>query len=166
MKILATTWAVIGALALTAGAASAQNSTYCHNQATAAANQVNTGSGGLVGGALGGLAGLGLGSALGQGSEAKVLGGIAGGVAGATVGVNAQKKKKQQVYNDTWAKCMNQAVPVYYDVPPAGSQQWVYQCSLKYKSFVTDPNSPYFGTYQPYAYPNGALPPRQPCQLP
>lgn len=167
MKILAITCAAVGALALTAGAAAAQNQTFCHNQAMAAANQVaKPPAGGVVGGALGGLAGLGLGSALGQGSEAKVLGGIAGGVAGAAVGSNVQRKKRQQVYNETYANCMNVATPVYYEVPPAGSQQWVYQCSVKYKSFIADPNSPYYGTYQPYRDAYGNLPPRQPCQLP
>jgi predicted lipid-binding transport protein (Tim44 family) len=166
MKILATTCAAIAALALTAGVA--QSSAYCEQQANAAANQVaKPAAGGLVGGALGGLAGLGLGSALGQGSEAKVLGGIAGGVAGAAVGTNAQRKKREQVWRDAYEYCMSQGSPAaYVPAPPAGSQQWVYSCSIKYKSFIADPNSPFFGTYQPFANPNGSYPPRQPCQLP
>jgi len=168
MKILTTTCAAIGTLALTAVAASAQNSAYCEQQANAAANQIaKPGAGGLIGGALGALGGVGLGSALGQGSEAKVLGGIAGGVAGAAVGTNAQKNKREKVWRDTYEYCMSQAAPAAYaPPPPAGSPQWVATCSSKYKSFIVDPNSPYFGTYQPYAYPDGSLPPRRPCELP
>lgn len=167
MRFLATTCAVVSAMALTAGAVSAQNPTYCDQQATAAANQfAQPQAGGVVGGALGGLAGLGLGSALGQGSEAKVLGGIAGAIGGAAIGTSAQKKKRQQIYNDTYNSCMNVAVPVYYEIPPAGSPQWVNLCASKYKSFNANPNSPYFGTYQPYANPDGGLPPRRPCTLP
>jgi hypothetical protein len=168
MKTLAMTCAAIGALALTGGTASAQNSTDCHQQAAAAANQIaKPAAGGLLGGALGGLAGVGLGSALGQGSEAKVLGGIAGGVAGVAVGSNAQKKKREEVYRDTYESCMSMASPAAYDPPPpAGSPEWVAACSSRYKSFIADPNSSYFGTYQPYAYPDGSLPPRRPCELP
>jgi hypothetical protein len=168
MRILATTCAAIGALALTAGIGSAQNSAYCEQQANAAANQIaKPGAGGLIGGALGALGGVGLGSALGQGSEAKVLGGIAGGVAGAAVGTNVQRKKRDQVYRDTYEYCMSQAAPAAYaPPPPAGSPQWVTVCSSKYKSFIADPNSPYFGTYQPFAYPDGSYPPRRPCELP
>lgn len=168
MKILPTICAAIGALALTAGAASAQpNATYCHQYAANAADQVpDAVAGGIVGGAAGGVLGVVAGSILGQGKGAKVAGGVAGGVAGAAIGVNAQKKKKQEAYNKAWAECMNKPAPVYYAVPPAGSQQWVYECSVKYKSFIADPSSPFFGTFQPYANPDGSYPPRQPCQLP
>jgi hypothetical protein len=168
MKILATTFAAIGALALSAGAASAQKSAYCQQQATAAVNQIaKPAAGGLLGGALGALGGVGLGSALGQGSEAKVLGGIAGGVAGAAVGSNVQKKKREQLYRDTYEYCMSQAAPAAYATPPpAGSPEWVAACSSKYKSFISNPSSQYFGTYQPLAYPDGSYPPRRPCELP
>jgi hypothetical protein len=168
MKVLTTTCAAIGALALTAGAASAQpNPTYCHQYASNVADQVpDAVAGGIVGGAAGTVLGVVAGSILGQGKGAKVAGGVAGGVAGAAVGATAQKKKKQEAYNKAWADCMGQAVPVYYQVPPAGSQQWVYECSVKYKSFNADPSSPLFGTFQPYANPDGSYPPRQPCQLP
>lgn len=167
MKIIATIGATVGALALTAGTASAQNATFCHEQALAAADQVaKPAAGGAVGAILGGLAGVGLGGALGQGSEAKVLGGVAGGVVGATAGTNIQRTKRQKVYNDTYNNCMQVAVPAYYEIPPAGSQQWVYACSAKYRSFDANPNSPYFGTYQPYANPDGSYPPRRPCTLP
>lgn len=167
MKILTRTCAAMGALALTAGVASAQqNATYCHQYAANVAEQVpDPVAGGLVGGAAGGVLGAVAGGILGQGKGAKVAGGVAGGVAGAAIGANAQKKKKQEAYQRAFDECMTPAVPANYPIPPAGSQQWVYQCSIKYKSFVADPNSPYFGTYQPYAS-NGVYPPRQPCQLP
>lgn len=168
MKNLTTMCAAIGALALTGGAASAQpNPTYCHQYATNVAEQVPDGvAGGIVGATAGTVLGVVAGSVFGQGKKAKVVGGVAGGVAGAAIGVNAQKKKKQEAYNKAWAECTGQAVPVYYEIPPAGSQQWVYECSGKYNSFVADPNSPYFGTYQPFRDANGVLPPRRPCQLP
>jgi predicted lipid-binding transport protein (Tim44 family) len=167
MKTLAITCSVLGAMALTVGSAAAQNHTYCHNQAMAAANQIaEPAAGGVLGGLLGGTAGAVGGAVLGQGSEAKALGAIAGGVAGAAIGTNAQKKKKQQVYDQTYANCMSAAAPVVYGpVPAAGTPQWVADCSVKYKSFIADPNSPYFGTYQPYAS-NGVYPPRRPCELP
>lgn len=165
MKFLATTCAVVGALALTGGTAAAQNHTYCHNQALAAADQVaKPGTGTILGGVLGGTAGALGGKLLGQGSEAKALGAIAGGVAGAAIGTSAQKKKRQDIYDTTYANCMS--TPVVYQASPAGSAQWVADCSIKYRSFIADPNSPYFGTYQPFSNPDGSLPPRRPCELP
>jgi uncharacterized protein YcfJ len=163
MRIFVTTCAVVGALALGGGAASAQNSTYCHNQAMAYAKQhTNTVAGGVLGGALGALGGVIAGDIIGQGKGAKVAGGVIGGTAGAVVGSSSQKKKQNRLYDEEYYRCMNTPAPspVYYDIPPAGSPQWTYQCSLKYKSF--DANS---GTYQPLAQ-GGVYPPRRVCVLP
>ena len=169
MKILAMTSAAVGALALAAGTASAQtpNATNCHNQALAAAEQVpDETAGGIIGAAAGGVLGAVAGGIFGQGKGAKVAGGAIGAVGGAAAGANIQGKKRKQIYNQVYGDCMNIATPVYYEIPPAGSQQWVYECSIKYKSFIADPNSPYYGTFQPYRDAYGNLPPRQPCQLP
>jgi uncharacterized protein YcfJ len=163
MRIFITTCAVAGALGLGNGAASAASSTYCANQAQAYANQhTNTVAGGVLGGALGALGGVIAGDIIGQGKGAKVAGGIIGGTAGAAVGASSQNKKKQQLYNEEYYRCMNTPAPapVYYDIPAAGSPQWTYQCSLKYKSF--DAGS---GTYQPLPQ-GGVYPPRRVCVLP
>jgi len=162
MRIIFTTCAVAGALALSSGAASAQNSTYCYNQATAYANSHSSPvAGGVLGGALGALGGVIAGDIIGQGKGAKVAGGVIGGTAGAVVGSKSQANKRQLLYNQEYARCMNQPpAPVYYEIPPAGSPQWNYQCSLKYKSF--DPGS---GTYQPLPQ-GGVYPPRRLCVLP
>lgn len=162
MRILVTTCAVIGALALSSGMASAQNSTYCANQATAYAKKVaNPVVGGVGGGVVGAVAGIIAGEVLGQGKGAKAAGGIIGGTAGAALGASSQKKKFDQAYNEEYYRCMN-AVPAAYNIPAAGSPAWTYQCSLKYKSFRE-----YDGTFQPYRpYAGAPLPPRQVCILP
>lgn len=165
MKILITAGAIIGAVTLGSGAALAQNATYCHNQATAYANQVANPAGGAVGGGIVGAVGGALaGKLLGQGKGAVAAGAALGGAGGAALGASSQKKKREQAYNEEYYRCMNTPAPapVYYDVPPAGSPQWNYQCSLKYKSFT-----PSDGTYQPYRPYDGApLPPRRICTLP
>jgi len=163
MRILVTSLAVAGALALGSGAASAQNSTYCDNQATAFANShTSPAAGGILGGALGALGGVIAGDIIGQGKGAKVAGGVIGGTAGAVVGSKAQQNKRAKLYNEEYARCMRQVAPapVYYELPPAGSPQWNYACSQKYKSF--DVAS---GTYQPLAQ-GGVYPPRRLCTLP
>lgn len=169
MKVFVTTCAVVGALTLVSAPASAQNqqSAYCHNQALAQANaQTSTVGGGVVGGVLGALGGVVAGGILGQGDKAKIAGGVIGGTAGAAIGAGSQKNKREQVYQQAYSACMSQAYPVNYTVPPVGSPEWTYQCNQKYKSFIADPASPAYGTYQPFRDANGALPPRRLCELP
>jgi hypothetical protein len=142
MRILVAACAMLGVLALGTGTASAASPSQCHNQAMAYANKyANPAGAAVVGG---------------------VLGAIGGGVLGEVIGQG--KKKHQQLYDQAYYDCMNQPPPqpVYYEIPPAGSPEWNYACSLKYKSFRADS-----GTFQPNPpYPNGPLPPRRVCVLP
>jgi hypothetical protein len=165
MRIFVTASAVVGALALGCGTASAASSAYCHDQAMAYANKYANPAASTVGGAvIGGVAGGILGKILGQGSEAVGVGVGVGAVGGGLLGNKQGKKKHDQLYREAYYDCINQPIPtqVYYEVPPAGSGEWNYFCSLKYKSFrATD------GTFQPLpAYQNGPLPPRRVCVLP
>jgi hypothetical protein len=165
MRIFVTACAVAGVLALGANAASAQSSAYCHDHALSIANQYANPVAGAVGGAVvGGVAGGILGKILGKGNSGVGLGIGLGAGTGAVLGGSKAKKTHDAIYRDEYYKCMNQAIPttVYYDVPPAGSAEWNYFCSLKYKSFhAVD------GTFQPLpAYPGGPLPPRRICVLP
>ncbi len=165
MRIFVTACAVIGALSLGSGAASAASSAYCHDQALAIANQYANPAAGAVGGAVvGGVAGGILGKILGQGNKAVGLGIGLGAGTGAVIGGSKAKKRHDEIYRDEYYKCMNTPIPtqVYYDVPPAGSGEWNYFCSIKYKSFRAID-----GTFQPLPpYPNGPLPPRRVCVLP
>jgi uncharacterized protein YcfJ len=171
MKIFVTACAVAGVLALSSGTASAQNPTYCHDQAIAFANQyANPVAGGVGGGIVGAVGGGILGKVLGNSKKDTTAGALIGGTAGVIVGASSAKKKHQRLYNEEYYRCMNTPAaapapapaPVYYNIPPAGSPEWNYQCSLKYKSF-----QPYTGTFQPYRpYPGAPLPPRRVCVLP
>lgn len=166
MRILITTCAALGAVALASAPASAQND-YCHNQALAYANsQTSTVGGGVVGGVIGALGGVVAGEILGQGDKAKIAGGLIGGTAGAAVGASSQKKKKEQLYQQAYQACVNQAVPATYAAAPVGSPEWTIQCSNKYRSFDSNPGSANYGTYQPYRDASGNLPPRRLCELP
>ncbi len=165
MKFIVAAGALIGALALGTGTASAASSGYCHQQALAYAKQnANPAGAAVVGGALGAIGGGILGEIIGQGKGAVGAGALIGGGTGAMIGASKSKKKQDQLYNEAYYACMNQPAPqpVYYDIPPAGSPQWNYGCSQKYKSFrVSD------GTFQPNRpYEGAPLPPRRICTLP
>lgn len=165
MKIFVTALAVVGTMALSSGSASAQDGTFCHNQAVAYANQhANPVAGGVGGGIIGAVGGGVLGKVLGKGKKAVKAGALIGGTAGAMVGAAKANEKRQQLYNQAYYNCMNTPAPtqVIYDAPPAGTPQWNYQCSLKYKSF--DPASGTFQPYRPYA--GAPFPPRRVCVLP
>jgi hypothetical protein len=163
MRTFVTACAVVAAFALGGGTASAQSAAYCHDKALSIANQsANPAAGALGGAVVGGVAGGILGKILGQGNKAVGLGIGLGAGTGAVIGGSKAKKTHDAIYRDEYYKCMNQAIPttVYYDVPPAGSAEWNYFCSLKYKSFqATD------GTFQPLPV-NGVYPPRRICVLP
>jgi hypothetical protein len=155
---------MLGALALGSGTASAASPNQCHQQAMAYANKYANPTGGAVaGGVIGAIGGGVLGEIIGQGKGAVGAGALIGGGTGAVIGASKQKKKHQQLYDEAYYNCMNQpAQPVYYGAPPAGSPQWNYACSQKYRSFQAAS-----GTYQPNPpYPNGPLPPRRVCVLP
>ena len=167
MRILVTACAVVAALALGGGTASAQSSAYCHDRALSIANQSANPVAGAVGGAvIGGVAGGILGKILGQGNKAVGVGVGLGAGTGAVIGGSKAKKTHDAIYRDEYYKCMNQAVPttVYYEIPPAGSAEWNYFCSQKYKSFQASN-----GTFQPMAIAGTnppVYPPRRICVLP
>ena len=163
MRIFVTACAVAGAFALGTATASAQSSAYCHDKALQIANQYANPVAGAVGGAVvGGVAGGILGKILGPGNKGVGLGIGLGAGTGAVLGGAKAKKTHDAIYRDEFYKCMNQAIPttVYYDVPPAGSAEWNYFCSLKYKSFQASN-----GTFQPLPV-DGYYPPRRVCVLP
>ena len=165
MRIFVTACAMLGALALGSGTASAASASSCHNQAMAYANKyANPAGGAIAGGVIGAIGGGILGNVIGQGKGAVGAGALIGGGTGAVIGASKQKKKHDQLYHEAYYDCMNTPPPqpVYYEIPPAGSPQWNYACSLKYKSFQTAS-----GTFQPNPpYQNGPLPPRRICILP
>jgi hypothetical protein len=163
MRIFARACAVAGALALGTATASAQSSAYCHDKAMQIANQYANPVAGAVGGAVvGGVAGGLLGKLLGPGNKGVGLGIGIGAGTGALLGGAKAKKTHDAVYREEFYKCVNQPIPttVYYDVPPAGSAEWNYFCSLKYKSFQASN-----GTFQPLPV-DGYYPPRRICVLP
>jgi hypothetical protein len=165
MRVLVAACAMLGVLALGTGTASAASPSQCHNQAMAYANKyANPAGAAVVGGVLGAIGGGVLGEVIGQGKGAVGAGALIGGGTGVVIGASKGKKKHQQLYDQAYYDCMNQPPPqpVYYEIPPAGSPEWNYACSLKYKSFRADS-----GTFQPNPpYPNGPLPPRRVCVLP
>lgn len=165
MKIVVTALTVIGTLALSSVTASAQNPTICHNEALAFAKQhANPAAGAVGGGVIGAVGGGILGKVFGKGKKAVGAGAVIGGTAGALAGAASAKKKHDQFYNEQYYRCMNvpAPTPVIYDIPPAGSPQWNYHCSLKYNSF-----QPGTGTFQPFRpYAGAPLPPRRVCVLP
>jgi hypothetical protein len=133
MKILVSTFAAIGLLALGTATASAASAGYCDNYARTYANQ-RAGGNAIGGAVLGGIGGAALGGILG-GKNAVGTGAIVGGVGGAAVGGSSW----QRLYNDAYYRCMNSA-PAYkpqpvYGTPPVGSKAWKQRCSYKYKSF-------------------------------
>jgi hypothetical protein len=163
MRIFVTACAVAGVLALGANAASAQSSAYCHDKAMQIANQYANPVAGAVGGAVvGGVAGGILGKILGKGNKGVGLGIGLGAGTGAIIGGSKAKKTHDTVYREEFYKCVNQPIPttINYDVPPAGSAEWNYFCSLKYKSFQASN-----GTFQPLPV-DGYYPPRRICVLP
>ncbi len=164
MRILVAACAMLGALAIGCGTASAASSSYCKSQAKAYASKyANPVGGGIAGGVIGAIGGGILGEVIGQGKGAVGAGALIGGGVGATVGASKQKKKYDQLYSEAYYDCMNTpSQPIYYEIPPAGSPQWNYACSQKYKSFQAGS-----GTYQPNRpYPSAPLPPRRICALP
>jgi len=164
MKILVTALAAAAMLVACVGTASAASSSYCHQEAMAYADrQANAGAGALGGGVIGAVGGGLLGKAIGNGKRAVGAGAVVGGLAGATIGASQARKNHDRAYREAYDDCMSTpSRPVRYDAPPAGSREWSYACSQKYRSF--DPES---GTYQPRPdYAGGPLPPRRMCTLP
>jgi hypothetical protein len=154
-KILATA-AMMAGLGLIAGEAAAANSAaYCNTVAT---NYVNNYTHPLGSAAVGCGVGALLGQVLTNGNGAAVAGGCA---AGAGTGLVLSNAKRQQLFNDAFNDCMygggggGGSQQVVYGPGPApsgydggyqvGSSDWMYACSLKYKSFqVNGPNAGQF----------------------
>jgi len=144
--------AVGGALALSAGSASAASSWQCKQYAQQVASQYggNPGASAAAGGIFGGLLGAGIAGATGGnvGTGAAIGAGV--GVVG---GLASSGPAYQDAYNQAYWDCMNQPgpQPVYggggYG-PPAGSEDWYQACAAKYKSFQW--NGPYAGSFKGY----------------
>src|SRR6516165_4704976 len=136
MKILLSLVALLGVLVMGAESASAASPAYCDGYAKHYANERAGGNA------------------------------VGGGVGGAVVGGSTWHR----YYNDAYYQCVNSGpgyapapAPVYapapYALPPVGSPDWNYRCSLKFKSFVAaGPGNP--GYYTGYDYQ------QHPCALP
>jgi hypothetical protein len=154
MKIFLPLFALLGVLAIGAESASAASPAYCDGYARHYANQ-RAGGNAVGGGVIGAIGGAVLGGIIGGGRGAGT-GAIVGGVGGAVVGGSSWQK----FYNQAYYQCVNSgpgyAVAPVYDqpvvlLPPLGSPDWNYRCSLKFKSFVaTGPGTP--GYYTGYDY--------------
>lgn len=143
MKTMLATVAVMGALAMVAGEAAAKSAAQCNAYANQAVqNATHPVGSAIVGCGLGALAG----QLLTNGNGGAVIGGCA---AGGATGLILSDAKRQQIYNAAFNDCMygggGQPQQVYYGPGPAptgydggylvGSGDWMYACSLKYKSF-------------------------------
>jgi hypothetical protein len=154
MKIFLSLFALLGVLVIGAESASAASPAYCDGYARHYANQ-RAGGNAVGGGVIGAIGGAVLGGIIGGGRGAGT-GAIVGGVGGAVVGGSSWQK----FYNQAYYQCVNSgpgyAVAPVYDqpvivLPPLGSPDWNYRCSLKFKSFVaTGPGTP--GYYTGYDY--------------
>jgi hypothetical protein len=121
MKKLFTMAIVLAGVVMTAGAASAQSSTYCDSYARGEMERLYPTGGGAVTGAFGGAA-LGAGIAAITGGNVGKGAGIGAG-AGLVVGSASWQAKRQAVYNEAYARCMGGAgvpppQPIYAPVPP------------------------------------------------
>jgi hypothetical protein len=158
--------AVAGAMALTAGSASAASSWQCKKYAQQYASQYGNPGSNVVGGAL-------LGGFLGAGIAGATGGNVGTGAAiGAGVGAvgGAASSGYEQAYNEAYWDCMNGPggpgpMPAYGPGPgpgpgygpPPGSPEWYQACAAEYKSFQW--NGPYQGQFKGY---DGFW---HPCQL-
>jgi hypothetical protein len=166
MKIFLPLAALVSVLFLGAETASAGSPAACDNYARNYANNAAAGKA-VASTVIGGVAGGFLGKALG-GNKGVGLGVAAGAFTGFAIGSSQWKRSYDQAYYS----CIGprpayvvQPQPVYIAqppvivLPPIGSPNWNYQCSLKYRSFVaTGPGTP--GYFTGYDYQQRA------CSLP
>ncbi len=151
MKILISALAVVGAIIVGTGSASAQVDPYCDQYARDYARQ-HAGGAAIGGAVVGGVGGALLGNIIG-GKNGMLPGAAVGAVGGGVVGGAAWKRQ----YNAAYVQCMSSRPPVrvapppqpVYYLPPVGSPQWKQMCSQKYKSFSWDTGY-YLGYDQQY----------------
>jgi hypothetical protein len=148
MKTIIAAAALMGGLATAATEASAASASYCNQVATDYMKQYSHPVGSAaIGCGLGALAG----QLLTNGNGGAVLGGCA---VGAGTGLVLSDAKRRQLYDQAFNNCMGGggSQQVFYGPGPAptgydggyvvGSSDWMYACSLKYKSFqMSGPNA-------------------------
>jgi hypothetical protein len=149
MKTIIAAAALMGGLAMAASEASAASAAYCNQVATNYMKQYSHPVGSAaIGCGLGALAG----QLLTNGNGGAVLGGCA---VGAGTGLVLSDAKRRQLYDQAFNNCMyggGGGQQVVYGPGPAptgydggyvvGSSDWMYACSLKYKSFqMSGPNA-------------------------
>jgi hypothetical protein len=154
MKTLLTAATLAAGLGMAGQAAAANSAAYCNQYAT---NYMKHYSSPVGSAAVGCGVGAVLGSLLSKGNGGAAVGGC---VAGGATGLVLSDAKRRQLYDAAFNDCMygsgGGSQQVYYGPGPAptgydggyvvGSSDWMYACSLKYKSFQM--NGPNAGQYK------------------